>query len=290
MLSLTGISGTVGVADRYRRLVESLPAAASLLIVDQSRAGIQLALAPEDRVEVIRDRGRGLSRARNIGLQHASGDILCFPDDNCWYSHRTVEKVLRFFEDRPDIEFASGMQRSASGAPSMIRWLPAASAITRRNVPRTINSSTLFVRARCFSVVGGFDEALGVGAVSPWLAGEENDLVYRLLSAGYSGYYCPDWVTIQEDWSTAELIDHDKLHRYNRGLLFAMRRNGIPLTHRWYWIARGLGQVFRGAARRSVPEMSRAMRVVVGRLEGSSGRLMCRDRQRSCVGPSDSIR
>ena len=42
---------------------------------------------------------KGLSRARNIGLKYVSGQIVAFPDDDCWYPIDLLERVNNFFQD-----------------------------------------------------------------------------------------------------------------------------------------------------------------------------------------------
>ena len=55
------------------------------------------------RVPVLRiSSPKGVSRARNKGLQKASGEIIAFPDDDCWYSQGLLLEVIdRWFRDHP---------------------------------------------------------------------------------------------------------------------------------------------------------------------------------------------
>lgn len=39
---------------------------------------------------------KGLSIARNNGMKYVTGDIVCFPDDDCYYSEDTLEIVKNF--------------------------------------------------------------------------------------------------------------------------------------------------------------------------------------------------
>src|SRR5258708_17990546 len=93
MLNYTLIIATLGRATELETLFESLALqhypGLDCIVVDQN---------PDDRLKEIIDRWQdafcirrlrsspGLSQARNIGLQYATGDIVAYPDDDCWYS------------------------------------------------------------------------------------------------------------------------------------------------------------------------------------------------------------
>ncbi|UVQ02382.1 glycosyltransferase family 2 protein [Bacteroides fragilis] len=40
---------------------------------------------------------KGLSANRNIGIKIAKGNIICFPDDDCFYDRTTLQNVYLFF-------------------------------------------------------------------------------------------------------------------------------------------------------------------------------------------------
>ena len=44
------------------------------------------------RLELV-ESARGLSRARNAGLRMIAGDIVSFPDDDCWYPPDLLQRV-----------------------------------------------------------------------------------------------------------------------------------------------------------------------------------------------------
>jgi len=41
----------------------------------------------------------GLSRARNFGIEQASGDVIAFPDDDAWYKPDLLASVLAMLAD-----------------------------------------------------------------------------------------------------------------------------------------------------------------------------------------------
>lgn len=66
-----------------------------LIIVDQSKTFISNKFTSLDnRIKAIHSSTRGLSINRNTGLQIATGEILGFPDDDCYYDKNLLDEVV----------------------------------------------------------------------------------------------------------------------------------------------------------------------------------------------------
>lgn len=57
------------------------------------------------------EQGFGLCHARNLGLEHASGEIVAYLDDDNAIAPDFTRQVLHGFEQRPDINFSMVQQR-----------------------------------------------------------------------------------------------------------------------------------------------------------------------------------
>jgi glycosyltransferase involved in cell wall biosynthesis len=133
-----------------------------------------------------------LSKARNVGLPHLSGDIIAFPDDDCWYEPNLLANVANFFRDNPEIDCIctnvyDPVRRSVYGKRPV--------GVTRRvsftNLFRLGISVGIFVRREALELAGAyFDERLGAG--TPIGSGEETELLGRLLSRGCRVEYVGD--------------------------------------------------------------------------------------------------
>jgi glycosyltransferase involved in cell wall biosynthesis len=189
--ALSLIVCTIGRIDPLMRLFASLATQTSedfeIVLVDQNPPGtLDAALAPyADRLKILHVTSpRGLSRARNAGLREASGRLVCFPDDDCWYAQGLVEEVIDRFAREPRLDIIMARTIDAQGVDSLGLFLPATCAVDRRNVWFAGNSNGLFLRAETARRIGGFDESLGVGADTPFRSGEETDYVLRALALG----------------------------------------------------------------------------------------------------------
>ncbi len=131
----------------------------------------------------------GLSRARNLGLEVATGDFVAFPDDDCWYSPRLLNEVLRFFEETPCYAMLSVGVRDESGRPSGNRWVRQSCDLATANLFRTSVGIALFVRRGGAANALRFDESLGVASGTPFRSGEDTDYVFRLLAMGLKGRF-----------------------------------------------------------------------------------------------------
>src|SRR5258707_9390843 len=109
------ILSTVGRTQELARFLEHLDRQSyrffELIIVDQNPDEILEPLIRQykERFPLQHRRsGRGLSRARNAGLQDFSGDIVTFPDDDCWYLPDTLEQIAHVFDENSNYDGFTG--------------------------------------------------------------------------------------------------------------------------------------------------------------------------------------
>ncbi len=170
----------------------------------------------------------GLSRARNVGLASASGDIIAFPDDDCWYPDDLLEQVADLFARHSDWDVVTGRPTDRSFA----RYHTTSGAVDKANVFWRSTSYTIFIRRRVADGVGGFDESLGLGAASGWIAAEETDYLIRALSAGYKIFYSANLSIFHAEPTT--LYDdkfNKKAYGYNLALGYVLRKHQYSV---WY--------------------------------------------------------
>jgi glycosyltransferase involved in cell wall biosynthesis len=133
----------------------------------------------------------GLSRARNLGLMQSEGDILAFPDDDCWYLPDTLHNVDAWFGQHPDYGILSIASRDEQGRISGNRWSETECDLTRVNVFRASVTYGYFVRRPPEEIPLRFDESLGPGAGTKFGAGEDTDFLLTLMSYGIRGRFYP---------------------------------------------------------------------------------------------------
>lgn len=211
------------------------------IVEQQDVAAVEQALAQmSGTVEsVVIESRRGLSTARNTGLAVTSGDVVGFPDDDCWYEPETLAMVASAFEDA-SIDFVIGRQVDSAGA-EVLRSPAENCAVNRDNVWRLAMSSAVFVRRRLIEVIGGFDGTLGVGASSPYQSGEETDLILRAIRAGFRGTYLHDLVVRHPAPSETPGRQLPAVARgYGRGMGRVLQLNGYGVIRTIPFVVRPL--------------------------------------------------
>ena len=187
---------TVDRFDRLERLFQSLRAQTcrdfEVVLVDQN---------PDDRLVPVIENYRssfpinhlrspkGLSLARNRGLAVSGGAYVGFPDDDCWYRPETLADVASKFRRHGELCVVTGRTVDASDKPSLSPSGNLEVDVDRKNYLSCGNSNSIFVTRQLLDVIGGFDERLGVGAVTPFQSGEEAESGRRRkVRAIFSGY------------------------------------------------------------------------------------------------------
>jgi len=132
---------------------------------------------------------KGVSRARNCGLLHATGDIVAFPDDDCWYPLDLLKEVAEWFSLHPAFDILTVGAKDERGAPSGNRWIRDVCEISAMNAFRTTFCSSMFIRRTETFRRFRFDEAIGPGAGTRYGCGEETDYILQRLGHGERGYF-----------------------------------------------------------------------------------------------------
>lgn len=237
------------IGDLFQALDAQTLRADEIVIVDQSadNATERMAETFRDRLPVtyLRDPRKGLSRGRNLGLGHISGDIVAFPDDDCIYPPDTLARVHAAFAEDPALGVYTGMSVTPAGVPSQGRWGEARHRIDRFNIWTSQTSYTTFYRASAMRDAGLFNEDLGVGAGTVWGAGEETELMLRALRKGAKGVYDPALKIMHpEPLAVFDQAALDRGKRYNRGFGRVLRMEGYP----FWFVAYMAGRPLLGAA------------------------------------------
>lgn len=270
------ILGTVGRTDELDACLGSLRAQTlgdfELIVVDQNPDDrLASVLAPYEGsfpILHLRPEERGLSRAKNLGLSRASGEIVGFPDDNCRYPPDLLERVDRFLAGHPGVAGVCGRSVDEEGKDSNLRFDVRRGPIDRFNVWRRAMAYSIFLRAPAARSTR-FDEELGPGAGTPWWAADEIDYLLRVLGRGASLLYNPDLVAIHpQPISGYDRAAMRRAYHYGCGMGHVLRKHRYPLP----FVAKMLFHPLKNAAlaltEREPPRAKYLWSTFQGRLAG----------------------
>lgn len=248
-LVFTLVLATLGRTEEIERFLDSLVRqqyrSVEVLVVDQNRDNRLMGILERfgKTLSLTRLHSEpGLSRARNVALAVATGDIVAFPDDDCWYPDELLIRVARFFREHPDVDGLSGRVAHQEQGPSYARFDRSAGFVTLRNVWQRVSSVSFFLRRGVITAVGGFDEQLGIGAGTPWGGGEDIDYPLRALKEGYTIHYDPSIVAMHP---SPFRLGYDqasvRAFRYGAGIGRVWRKHSFPKWLVAYYLMRPLG-------------------------------------------------
>lgn len=270
------IIATVAETPHLPRLARSLAAQTSadfeVIVVNQGAPSaldaFQSIVSERVKLRVV-NAERGLSRARNIGLAQAQGEIVAFPDDDAWYPETLIEDVVFHFQSDRDLGLLTCATRDEHNQLSNGTFLSERAKIVAENVWKAGNSNGIFVRTVLAKAVGGFDETLGVGANTPFGSGEETDFLLRLLGAGCKGQFDPN-LTVHHDQVdlVADRKTIERARLYSAGYGRVLRLHNYSLSFALYRAARSIAAAILAGLRGRAGEARRRLVWASGILRG----------------------
>jgi glycosyltransferase involved in cell wall biosynthesis len=275
------VVSTLGRTDELARLLQSLAQQSErrfeVIVVDQNDDDRLKSVIQSTRREVqvtwLRTPNqRGLSRGRNQGWRRAKGKYVLFPDDDCWYPDWLLAAALAEFTTQ-QCNILAGRAADLTGRSINGRFEPVAQAVDRSNVWTTQIEWMVFFEKSVLEATRGFDEAIGVGAASPWQACEGQDIMVRALDAGFGAHFDP---TIYGHHAELNVKNPDiemrrKGRAYGRGMGRVLGKHHFGALSAGYWIARPFAKMVLSLFLLKGRSAAYFANVFAGRLEGYLG-------------------
>jgi len=148
---------------------------------------------------VFNSENKGLSYSRNIGITHATGDIIAFIDDDAIPDPEWAETIIHTFND-DDVGAVTGEviplweHEEMSWFPKELHWMISCSYIMtpdqKEEVERGFGTNMAFKRD-LLDDAGMFDTNLGIKGTN-WVGGEDTDMFLSIKEAGKKVIFNPD--------------------------------------------------------------------------------------------------
>jgi GT2 family glycosyltransferase len=182
-----------------------------LVIIDQSDSPnaslLTLTTSRPCTIRYLWTHSRGKSRAHNAGIAEASYPILVFTDDDVCVTPDWLKMTVQALINAPPRSVVTGQvlpsepDRPGGFAPSC-KVDPIPAVYQGRIGKDVLYNFNMALWRSAFKEIGGLDERLGPGTCYP--GGEDNDLCFRLLEAGYRIIYVPEAIVYHRAWRSDE--------------------------------------------------------------------------------------
>jgi GT2 family glycosyltransferase len=200
----------------------------------------------------------GFSKGNNIGVEHATGDYLCILNPDTVVAEDTFSKLIEFANQTKNLGIIGCQLIDGAGSflPESKRYVPTPKVALQKIFGYTKNyyntnlkpdeigktdvlvGAFMFLKQSVYHEVAGFDEDY-------FMYGEDIDLSYKILKAGYTNYYFGETLVVH---FKGESTLKDKLyadrfygamhifyqkHFKRNVILSALVKAGISLASKW---------------------------------------------------------
>jgi glycosyltransferase involved in cell wall biosynthesis len=216
-----------------------------VIVVDQNNDGRleDIIKRYQSRMAIIHVRcSPGLSKARNAGIRVSSGEIISFPDDDCWYPPTLLESIVTLFGKNTNWDGLTGrIVNEMNSVSGDAQFDTESGYVTLLNLWRRVCSATIFFTKETVEAIGNFDEELGLGAGTPWGGAEDIDYPARAIKAGRTIFYDPKICVFHPDLSAAAQADRlRRAYSYGAGIGRVWMKQKFPARIVVYYLLRPL--------------------------------------------------
>lgn len=228
-LKLSLIISTYGRFDEVDFLLRSLvlqdcePDVFEVIIIDQNDF---INLEPivikfTDKLNILHFKTdvKGLSKAKNKGIDLSKGAIITFSDDDCTFYPDTISSALTYLDLNPNLDIVYGRLYDIENSKCIMRnWSSKELTLTKFNFHLNYSAVTCFTKVKSLR----FNERFGVG--SEIALGEELDYVMQSLIMGYKVNYSPQ-INIWHPELNVSVMPNEKVYKYAFGYGAVFRKN-----------------------------------------------------------------
>jgi GT2 family glycosyltransferase len=187
-LEVTVVIPVYDGGEKFRLCLDALaacdPAPKELVVVADGESDGSWRMAKQYDAKIVElPNSGGPSRARNMGAENATGDIILFIDADVAVPKEAIATVITAFQNAPEIAALFGSYDDAPFEPNFLsQYKNLFHHYIHQNSSEkasTFWSGCGAIRRTVFDAIGGFDENYGTPSI------EDIELGYRLIEAGY---------------------------------------------------------------------------------------------------------
>ena len=267
---------TFGRKSEVKRLLDSLVLQThknfEVLIIDQNDDDLMSGILKtySATLKIVHQKSRkGASKARNLGIRIAKGDVIAFPDDDCWYPQDLLKNVSSFFDKNPQWDGLSTMIRDEKGTESVLRFHKKAGLVTRDTTWNRASAVTLFMKRFVVNKTGSFNENIGPGCGKLIMAGEDMDYILRIMDKGFNIHFDPNFhVCHPQIKDSDEKKNEKKIYQYAVAGGFMMRVHKFGLLALAAVLVKNAGSVALSIIRGNFYKAKCTSLSIAGKLKG----------------------
>lgn len=198
----------------------------NILIINQTTQGNEL-VSPYESIRVVNAYERGLSRSRNLAVQHASKKVGLIADDDLVFLEGFDEKVANGFNHFAKAAAVKFITVTFDGVP--FRKYPKVPVEVLSDLQR-LNSTSWEIALNIEQVRKSgvpFNTNFGLGSTFP--LGEEPVLLHALYKAGYGVSHYPETIVSHKEFKDSDNISLVENYRIRGAYLYEIFRQKFPV-------------------------------------------------------------